>query len=86
MAHLLFLKPFQPQVSTLSTQRTHFSFSTQCIVTHPQARGGEGGAQPAFFISARLKPLEMLSLSLAWFCATQGSACAYKDAFKKYKP
>ena len=36
-------------VSALSAQRAKFIFSTQGIVTHSQARGGEGDAQPTFF-------------------------------------
>ena len=35
-------------VSALSTQRAQFTFSTQGIVTHSQARGGEASAQPTF--------------------------------------
>ena len=33
-------------VLALSAQRAQFTFSTQGIVTHSQARGGEAGAQP----------------------------------------
>ena len=36
------------QVSPLSAQRAQFTFSTQGIVTHSQARGGEAGSQPKF--------------------------------------
>ena len=57
-------------VSAKSAQRAQFTFSTQGIVTHSQARGGEAGAQPTFFMSARLEPLETLSLSLARLRAT----------------
>ena len=41
------------EVSTLSAQRAQFTFSTQGIVTHSQARGGEAGSQPTFFRRAR---------------------------------
>ena len=41
------------QVSPLSAQRAQFTFSTQGIVTHSQARGGEAGSQPTFFRRAR---------------------------------
>ena len=72
-------------VSAKSAQRAQFTFSTQGILTHSQARGGKVGAS-YFFMSARLKPLGTLSLCLARLCATQGSASAYKDALKEYKP
>ena len=35
-------------VSAKSAQRAQFTFSTQGIVTHSQARGGEAGSQPTF--------------------------------------
>ena len=41
------------EVSPLSAQRAQFTFSTQGIVTHSQARGGEAGSQPTFFRRAR---------------------------------
>ena len=51
------------QVSPLSAQRAQFTFSTQGIVTHSQARGGEAahsqarggeaGSQATFFRRAR---------------------------------
>ena len=37
-------------------------------------------------MSARLKPPGTLSFSLVRLCATQGSASAYKDALKEYRP
>ena len=74
------------EVSALSAQRAQFTFPMQGIVTHSKARSGEAGAQPKKIMSARLKPLETLNLSLARLCATQRSACAYKNALKKYKP
>ena len=58
-------------VSALSVLRAQFNFSTKGIVTHSQSRGGEAGAQPTFFMSARLKPLETLNLSLAIPSETQ---------------
>ena len=73
-------------VSAKSAQRAQFTFSTQGIVAHSQARSGEAGAQPTFFMSARPKPVETPNLSLARLCATQGSAYVYKDALKEYKP
>ena len=73
-------------VLALSAQRAQFTFSTQGTVTHSQAQGGEAGAQPAPFMSARRKPLGTLGLSLARLRAAHGSASAYKDALKKYKP
>ena len=36
-------------VSALSVQRAQFTFSTQGILTHSQARGVEARAQPTFF-------------------------------------
>jgi hypothetical protein len=48
-------------VSAKSAQRAQFTFSTQGIVTHSQARGGEAGAQPAYLMSARPKPLGTLA-------------------------
>ena len=56
-------------VSAKPAQRAQFTFSTQGIVTHSQAQGGEAGAQPTFFMSARLKPLETPSLSHERLCA-----------------
>ena len=73
------------EVSPLSAQRAQFTFSTQGIVTHSQARGGEAGSQPTFIMSARHKPAETPNLSLARFFTTQGSAYVYKDALKEYK-
>ena len=74
------------EVSPLSAQRAQFTFSTQGIVTHSQARGGEAGSQPTFFMSARPKPVETLGLSLARLCAALRSAYDYKDALKEYRP
>jgi hypothetical protein len=73
-------------VSAKSAQRAQFTFSTQGNVAHSRARGGEAGAQPFFFMSARLKPLGTPNLSHVRLRATQGSAYAYKDALKKHKP
>ena len=73
-------------ISALSAQRAQFTFSTQGIVTHSQARGGEAGSQPTFFMSARPKPAETLGLSLTRLCAAQFCAYAYKDALKEYRP
>ena len=36
-------------VLALSVQRAQITFSTQDIVTHSKARGGEAGAQPTLF-------------------------------------
>ena len=70
-------------ISALSVQRAHFTFSMQGIVAHSRARGGEAGAQPTFFMSARLKPLETLSLSHARLCAVRSCKSRNKDALKK---
>ena len=74
------------EVSPLSAQRAQFTFSTQGIVTHSQARGGEAGAQPTFFMSPRPKPAETPNLSLARLCAAQSCASPNKDALKEYRP
>ena len=75
------------ELSELSVPRAQFTFSTQGIVTHSQARGGEARAQPTFFMSARPKPLETLNLSLAIPSEAQiRSNCRCQDALKKYKP
>ena len=66
-------------VSAIPVQRAQFTFSTQGIVTHSKAQGGEAGAHATFFMSARLKPLETLSLSLARLCAAQSCTSRNKD-------
>ena len=73
-------------VSALSVQRAHFTFSTQGILAHSKARGGEAGAQPAFFMSARPQPQETSGLSLARLCTAQRSDWPCEDGLKKYKP
>ena len=73
-------------VSALSVQRAQFTFSTQGIVLHSKARGGEAGAQPRFFMSARPKPLETNHLSLAIPSETKRRNSGNKDALKKHKP
>ena len=74
------------KVSAKSAQRAQFTTSTHGIVTHQQSQGSEAGASHKKIMSARLKPPETLSFSLVRLCATQGSASAYKDALKEYRP
>ena len=57
-------------VLALPVQRAQFTFSTQGILTHSKAQGGEAGAQPTFS-RARVLAARDPGLSLARFCAAQ---------------